>query len=420
MISKINFFNGQQGEALKELVETLSKEGYIVYLAGGAVRDFLLGLPYKDLDIVTNASIEQIQKLFTKVIPVGIQFGIVRVIIHSFEFEIARFRSDGPYLDGRHPESVKFSSPKEDAERRDFTINSLFYDFKSEQILDYVNGQEDLRNQLIKTVGNPQKRFSEDYLRIMRALRFSCQLNFSIDPETEAVAEKMAPYLSKVSGERLCIEVSKALFAHPEKALKTFQKWKITQILFPHWTYNNPIMSGPFLSGYHDVGWILSNFLLFFQRPICNLSVEFVSNEKWKYGNTYLSIIKDLIRCFKLSKKDSQELKLVGTVYAWPLIWAKFRPGFRGLLSQSDDFQFICMAAQQLKAWDDAMIQEVLGWRSKNRILSTLTGEDVIIVSPEQRGLVLIESLYLQYEGVLQTRDQALKWLNEKLQKEEI
>lgn len=415
MISKADFFNGSQGQALKELVETIWHKGFVVYLAGGAVRDLLLGRPYKDLDVVTDASIEQIQTLFSKTIPVGIQFGIVRVLIDGFEFEVARFRRDGPYRDGRHPESIQFTGPKEDAERRDFTINALFYDFKTNQILDFVNGRIDLENHIIKTIGEPQKRFSEDYLRILRALRFSCQLNFNIHPETEVMAIQMAYLLPKVSGERLCVEITKALFADPDKALNTFYKWQLPKILFPHWKYDHLITIHSFLTGREEVGWLLVQWILNFQKPICTGAIELENSEIWKFNNNYLSVINDMIQLFKLSKADSQQLKLVGTVFSWLLVWNQLRLGFRGHLSQSAEFQFIFEAAKQLNAWDDAMIQEVAAWRAKPTPKNLILGEDVIIIPPPQRRLVLSECLYLQYEGVLLSRQDALAWLQNKI-----
>lgn len=414
--SQLDFFSGSQGEALKELVEALWEGGFCVYLAGGAVRDQLLGRPYKDLDVVTDASVEQIQSLFSKTIPVGIQFGIVKVLLHGHEFEVARFRSDGPYKDGRHPESIQFMGPKEDAERRDFTINALFYDFRAHKILDFVNGRADLEKQIIRTIGDPQTRFREDYLRILRALRFSCQLHFKIHAETEKTAMRMAYLLPKVSGERLCVEITKSLLAHPEKALKTFQKWNLSQIFFPHWNYDHQIVCNALLADRRDSGWLLSQWILNFQRPICMKAVDLESVDSWKYNNNYLSMVNDIIQFFKLSKVDFHQLKLIGTVYAWPALWNQFRFGFRGYLSQSPDFQLIFEAATQLNIWDDAMIQEVEAWRVKPNPKNLILGEDVIAFPPHQRKLVLSESVYLQYEGVLLSRSEALEWLKEKLQ----
>ncbi len=417
MISNINFFQGQQGAALQELVETLTNNGFLTLLAGGSVRDILLGRPYKDLDIATDASVEQIQKLFAKTIPVGAQFGIVRVIIHDFEFEVARFRRDGPYIDGRHPESIQFTTPQEDAERRDFTINALFYDFNTQQVLDYVQGKKDLHNRLIKTVGNPHERFSEDYLRVLRAIRFSCQLNFAIEPETEKAAQATAPFLLHVSGERLCTEITKSLSANPEKTLRILNKWGVPSVLFPQWKEEPVEMKGPFLSSYTEAGWLLSQLLFSFQKSSCSKALEWISTENWKYNNHYLSLINDLSDRFKLSKVESRRLKWISSVYAWPDLWTRLRLGFRGELSQSEDFTLLYEAALQLKAWDAAMIQEVSEWRSQPLLKCALKGEDVILFPLHQRGLVLKECLYLQYEKTLITREDAQQWLKAKLQK---
>src|SRR5258707_1500927 len=172
-----------------KLVRRLRDSGFIAYFAGGCVRDALVGKPPKDIDIATEADPDDVQRLFNRTVAVGVKFGVVRVLEGGFEFEVATFRSDGVYLDGRRPESVTFSSPDEDAKRRDFTINGMFYDPLADQVVDFVRGKSDLENHLVRAIGNPDERFAEDHLRLLRDVRFAAARQLVIQPSSlEAVS----------------------------------------------------------------------------------------------------------------------------------------------------------------------------------------------------------------------------------------
>ncbi|MEO8206351.1 MAG: CCA tRNA nucleotidyltransferase [Chthoniobacterales bacterium] len=200
----------------RKIAKHLQDAGHTAYFAGGCVRDHLLGLTPHDFDIATSALPEEVQRLFPRTVPVGAQFGVILVIDHGMEFQVATFRSDGAYIDGRHPAAVSFSTAESDTERRDFTINGLFYDPASDSILDFVGGQEDLKRRLLRAIGNPNDRFEEDKLRILRAIRFSTTLGFEIDPATwEAVCANSAK-IHSVSAERIQDEVVK-LFLSPHR-----------------------------------------------------------------------------------------------------------------------------------------------------------------------------------------------------------
>jgi len=195
------------------IVERLQNAGYTALFAGGWVRDFVLGHPSQDIDIATNAHPEEVMHLFPRSIAVGAQFGVVRVLVNDQEVEVATFRSDDQYVDGRHPTNVNLSaSPQEDAQRRDFTINGMFYDPTSSTLYDYVKGQEDVSKKLIRTIGDPYQRFTEDRLRIIRAIRFKNSLGFSIDPTTwKAICQESPHVIEAVSGERVWQELYKML-----------------------------------------------------------------------------------------------------------------------------------------------------------------------------------------------------------------
>src|SRR5579872_586310 len=170
-------------DAATDIVRRLRSEGFPAYLVGGCVRDMLMGRPPKDYDITTRATPEQVQRLFPDAITVGAQFGVVIVPHEAGNVEVATFRSDGVYEDGRHPREVRYSqTAEEDVRRRDFTINGLPFDPLRDQVLDYVGGQADIRDRRLRTIGDPLERLQEDRLRMLRAVRFTARLGFELDP----------------------------------------------------------------------------------------------------------------------------------------------------------------------------------------------------------------------------------------------
>ena len=189
--------------------------GHTAYFAGGCVRDTLLGIEPKDYDIATSATPAEVQDLFPKSNAIGAHFGVILVKANGFPFEIATFRHDGSYKDGRHPESVTFTTPEDDASRRDFTVNGLFQNPQNGEIIDFVDGQQDLRAQCLRAIGNPTERFQEDALRLMRAIRFASTLGFQIEPVTWSAICENSDLLAKISAERIRDEFTSILtFKH--------------------------------------------------------------------------------------------------------------------------------------------------------------------------------------------------------------
>ncbi|PTX96328.1 phosphohydrolase [Spartobacteria bacterium LR76] len=199
-----------------EIVRTLRQAGHIAYFAGGCVRDRLLGKEPVDFDIATDATPERVQEIFPRTVPVGAQFGVVLVVSQGEEYQVATFRADGAYIDGRHPEGVVFTTAEGDASRRDFTINGLFYDPIDQQVLDYVGGEADLQCRLLSAIGEPRKRFEEDRLRILRGVRFGATLAFDIEPATWEAIREYAPRIHDVSAERIREELVK-IFLSPRR-----------------------------------------------------------------------------------------------------------------------------------------------------------------------------------------------------------
>ncbi|BDS08212.1 polynucleotide adenylyltransferase [Oceaniferula spumae] len=193
--------------------QRLIDAGHTTYFAGGCVRDALLGKEPKDYDIATSATPDEVQALFPKSDAIGAHFGVILVKENKTPFEIATFRHDGSYKDGRHPESVTFSTPEEDAQRRDFTVNGLFQHPTTGEIIDYVGGMADLETKTLRAIGTPADRFQEDALRLMRAVRFATLLDFEIDPKTWTAINENANLLSQISAERVRDEFTRTLVA---------------------------------------------------------------------------------------------------------------------------------------------------------------------------------------------------------------
>ena len=194
-------------KAARKIAERLRDRGHIAYFAGGCVRDMVRGLTPKDYDIATDARPENVQALFPRTYAVGAHFGVIIVLEDGFQFEVATFRSDEAYIDGRHPSAVHFSSPEEDARRRDFTINGMFLDPASNKVIDLVGGQADIGAKLVRAIGEPGQRLAEDRLRMLRAVRFATALDYQIDERTWDALVASASSINQISGERIRDEV---------------------------------------------------------------------------------------------------------------------------------------------------------------------------------------------------------------------
>src|SRR6266481_2248791 len=200
----------------REIAARLRESGHIAYFAGGCVRDMVRGLTPKDYDVVTDARPEVVQTLFPRTFAVGAHFGVIIVLENGFQFEVATFRSDDAYLDGRHPTAVHFASPEEDARRRDFTINGMFYDPVAEEVIDLVGGRADIDARLVRAIGDPAQRFAEDRLRMLRAVRFATVLDYEIDKQTWDALVANASSINQISAERIRDELVR-IFLSPNR-----------------------------------------------------------------------------------------------------------------------------------------------------------------------------------------------------------
>lgn len=203
-----------------EVVHKLQAAGFEAFFAGGCVRDQLMGLTPKDYDVATNARPDEIRQLFGthRTLAIGEAFGVISVRgkRSAGQIDVATFRQDDVYSDGRHPDSIQFSTAEKDAQRRDFTINGLFYDPVTDRVLDFVGGQQDLLEKLIRAIGDPDQRIGEDRLRMLRAVRFAARLGFRIDPQTMEGIRRSAGSIHQISSERIANEL-RLMFGHPSR-----------------------------------------------------------------------------------------------------------------------------------------------------------------------------------------------------------
>ena len=220
-------------EKVSYIIKTLGEQGYEAYAVGGCVRDTMLGRTPKDWDITTSAKPEQVKALFRHTIDTGIQHGTVTVMLEHEGFEVTTYRIDGEYEDARHPKEVRYTSDLlEDLKRRDFTINAMAYN-ESEGLVDAFDGTGDLKRGIIRCVGCAKERFSEDALRMLRAVRFSAQLGFSVEAATREAISELAPNIARVSAERIQVELVKLLISdYPEKIRDAYETG-LTRIFLP-------------------------------------------------------------------------------------------------------------------------------------------------------------------------------------------
>ncbi len=222
------------------IIDSLSAAGYTAYLAGGCVRDALLGKLPKDYDVATDAHPDAVRKLFghRRTLPIGASFGVINVLpprgAGDQPVEVATFRCDGPYSDGRRPDRIHYSDPQSDAQRRDFTINGLFYDPVANRVIDFVDGQQDLQARRVRAIGNAHQRFAEDRLRMLRAVRFAAVLQFSLDDETAQAVQVHSDEIRQVSGERIGAEMRRML-ASPSApaAMQMIVRLNLAAQIFP-------------------------------------------------------------------------------------------------------------------------------------------------------------------------------------------
>ena len=399
-------------QAAIEILQMLRENGFEALLAGGCVRDMLLARPAKDYDVVTSAQPRDVIRLFKRTLTIGAHFGVVIVMIENQKVEVATFRSDIGYTDGRHPAKVKFVSAVEDAARRDFTINGMFYDPIENKVIDYVSGQEDLANKLVRTIGNPEERFSEDYLRMLRAVRFATQLNFKIEPQTWDAIKRNAKDIVKISDERKQMELE-GILVDPNRSLGAAMliKTGLAEAIFPGFVGREAKLGIHVLSQLRkkvDFPLAMACFLVGFPPEFAlekcvTLRLSRTQNKHIKF------LLANRDRLLKACMPLADLRKLLAEPYFWDLY----------------EFQ---KAIQKARPSDKAGAAALMRTRQRIKSLKDLeikpkpllNGHELIQlgVVPGPRLGQLAEEMYVaQLEGHLQTVEQAEEWVRKWLEK---
>ena len=270
------------------VVRRLRQEGFEAYFAGGCVRDMLLDKEPRDYDIATSAHPEDVQRLFAETVSVGAQFGVILVHVEGHPFEVASFRHDGPYLDGRRPSEVRYGSLEEDVQRRDFTINGMIYDPIADRVIDLVEGRQDLAHQRIRAIGAAERRFAEDRLRMLRAVRFAASLNFAIESATFAAIQRLAPMIIDIASERIGDEITRILTEGAARhGFELLDESGLLKILLPEIEALKGIWQSP---DYHPEGDVFKHTMLL-------LNHMQAPSETLAYGCLLHDVAKPL--CFK-------------------------------------------------------------------------------------------------------------------------
>lgn len=399
-------------QAAIKVVKRLRREGFEALLAGGCVRDMLLGRPASDYDVATEAHPQDVMKMFRRTLKVGAKFGVVIVLTEGQQVEVATFRTEMGYADGRHPATVRFASAAEDASRRDFTINGMFYDPVEHKVIDYVDGQSDLERNIIRTIGKPEERFGEDFLRMLRAVRFSTQLGFVIEPGTFSAIRKNAANINRISGERIATELE-GILVNPNRSAGTalLIESRLAEAIFPGFAGEQAKCAIGVLGQLRkNVGFALALAGLF-----AGCTMEF-ARQKWrllKLSRAQTRHVKFLLgnRGRLLNAKMSlSELRLiVSEPYFWDLyelqraIEKAAGGGRKGLAP-------LIALRKRIKALGDIEL----------RPKPLLNGHDLVRLGavPGPTLGQLAEEMYIaQLEGILKTAGQAKKWAAQWLKK---
>ena len=399
-------------QAAIKVIRRLNRNGFHALLAGGCVRDMLLRRPASDYDVATNAQPNDVIGLFKRTLKVGAKFGVVIVLLEGQQVEVATFRTETGYTDGRHPSVVKFTGAAEDASRRDFTINGMFYDPIKEKVIDYVGGKADLKKRLIRTIGKPKERFGEDYLRMLRAVRFFTQLGFAIEPATWSAIHSNAKKITKISGERIAIELE-AILANPNRSSGTSMLVKsgLAKAIFPGFAKKYSEFAVSVLAQLRKK----VDFALALASLFAGCTTEFARQkcQILKLSRSQNKHIKFLLANRGKLLDDQMALSSLKLILAKPYFWDLYELQRAIQRAQPDGKAGIAALTRLRKRIKDLGDVEL-------RPKPLLNGHDLIRLGaiPGPALGQLAEEMYIaQLEGKLQTPAQARQWAKTWLQK---
>jgi poly(A) polymerase len=318
------------------VVKRLRDAGHVAYFAGGCVRDTLLGLTPKDFDVATDAPPDRVRQLFSNTQAVGAAFGVILVRHRKSVIEVATFRTDLQYKDGRRPEGVVFTTAEEDAKRRDFTINGLFMDpLEGDNVIDFVGGQDDLKSRVLRAIGEPNHRFEEDHLRLLRAVRFAARFDLVIEPTTDAAMARHAPFLSRISPERVAEELRLTLTPPTRRrAWNMIDRFGFDDIIFRFYPRTEPAHPGVRASrGAIVLQRLAPDRTISFGFALAAISVEYAIARlahlaEWRQMMVR-ALVKALRQALRISNDESDEME--GTLYGLELLLTATNPSVAAL-----------------------------------------------------------------------------------------
>jgi poly(A) polymerase len=402
-------------QAAIRVIERLQRSRFQALLAGGCVRDMLLRRRAKDHDVATDALPEDVIRLFRRTLKVGAKFGVVIVLIEDQQVEVATFRTESGYADGRHPGSVEFTTAAEDASRRDFTINGMFYDPLQRKVIDYVNGQADLKSRIIRTIGKPSDRFAEDYLRMLRAVRFSTQLGFAIESSAWSAVCGNVKKITQISGERIAMELE-GIFVHPNRAagVSMLIESGLANVIFPGFAGEQAKAAVTVLDHLRK-------------------KVDFASAMAGFFAGCEADFAMRSCRILKLSRNQNKHIKFLLTNRNKLLDSQMSLAELKKLLAQPYfwDLYELQRAIQKAKSPGRKSISPLITLRKRINALGDvelqpdplLDGHELIRLGavPGPTLGQLAEEMYIaQLEGTLQTVAQAEHWAKDWLQKHKV
>ena len=405
------------------VVRRLREAGHVAYFAGGCVRDELLGLEPKDYDVATDAPPQRVRELFRNTQAVGAAFGVILVRQGHSQVEVATFRTDGKYLDGRRPTEVRFTTAEEDAKRRDFTINGLFLDPLTDEVIDYVGGQDDLRTRTLRAIGNPDERFAEDHLRLLRAIRFAARFDLTVELATDDAITRHAQHLVRISPERIAEEL-RLMLTPPTRvrAWRMMERHGLDVVIFRFLQLPSPV-AHPAVGGARAV--VIQNVLpgqpIPFGLALAAAAVEYalvrLSHPVDWYSLSIREVVQALRRALRVSNEESDAME--GTLLGVAHLMRDVIP------RESSLKRFLARPTASLsRALFDAlpagMVIHRPGLQSKLAELEKtdyappplITGDDLTAagLTPGPVFKRVLDAVYdEQLEGRVKTRDEALK-----------
>jgi poly(A) polymerase len=428
-------------EGANAIVSQLVDSGHCAYWAGGAVRDRLLGRDRTDIDVATSAKPDEVLALFPGAIHVGESFGVARVPSHDHWYEVATFRTDGVYLDGRHPEKVSYSEdPETDAKRRDFTVNALFYDPLKNEVLDFVGGQNDLEKRLLRAVGDPIQRFQEDRLRLLRAIRIAAQIDFSIEEETWEAIREEAPKILEISAERIRDELLRMLTqAKAGRSFRLLSEAGLMAVILPEVEALKGVKQPP---AFHPEGDVFIHTMLLLdaledpspelglaallhdigKEPTFEVADRIRFNNHDKVG---AEMFETIARRIRLSNETRERVRELIAKHMCFRNIPKMRTAKRKRLFRSEIFPELlelhrldCLASHQdTEIYEYCQEQLATTPEAELSPPKLVTGEDLIQLGLKPGpifGQIIREVEDLQLEGRIQTREEALSFVRER------